>query len=68
MFHQTSVSLVPNAFQPLQKRASPSSFWFSEVDLNLFNQKKTEPRDTNSYIGSSLQPFCKYFVGFIDTF
>ena len=46
MFHQTSVSIAPNAFQPLQKRASPSSFWFSEVDLNLFNQKKKQNRET----------------------
>ena len=69
MFHQTSASIAPNEVQPLQKYASPSSFWFSEVDLHLLdNEKKTEARTTNCYIGRPLQLKCVYFVGFIDTF
>ena len=51
MFHHTSASIAPNEVQPLQKYASPSSFWFSEVDLHLLDnekKQKQEPRMATS--------------------
>ena len=46
MIHQTSVSIAPNALQPLQKLASPSENGFSEVDSHHFNKNKKHERKT----------------------
>ena len=44
--HETSVSVAPSALQPLQKWASPPSFWFSETNSYLFQRKKKKEQET----------------------
>ena len=64
-FHQTSVSVAPNAFPHLSNSPSPSKNGSPRTQVLHFLKKKgTTATDTSAYVCRPLQRKCQYYVGF----